>query len=294
MTKKQGIYAGLLVLLLILAGCATEPQPIEGAWMNCSLQEDEAGSRLPLTVMVERAGDSVGVDFRGIVFSGTVRAELTSATTGIIWQEEITSAGPFVVNTVVNPPAAGEYQLRLVWDGPLQIQYALQWKPGQIEIPTISPLALMSGIGMTLAAVGFVVYLIVIHQMDWKYLGLGAPAWIITVLLKLFWATAANPDVYSGLTNALPEAAAMPIFCLYVGSLTGVFEVAAGIKRVARVVVEDGQGRDEGLGSGRHAAVEIRPFGPVPFGNAVHGVAAGLDEGAGGVERFARAVVENG
>jgi uncharacterized membrane protein YhfC len=214
-------------LLLGLAGCtaAGEPPPAEGASTSGSLQESAAGSTDLLAVQVEQAGETIGVDFRGVV-SGTVRAQMIGAGQQIVWQEAITSPGSFAINTVVDPPAAGEYQLGIAWDGPMQIQYALQWKPGRIEIPTISPLALMAGIGMVVVALGFIVYAIVTHQMDWKYLGFGAPAWIITVLLKFSWAASANPIVYNALIGALPEAAALPIFYLYVGLLTGVFEVA--------------------------------------------------------------------
>jgi uncharacterized membrane protein YhfC len=225
--KKLGICIGLSILLLALAGCTTasETPPTEGASTSGSLQESAAGSTDLLAVQVEQVGEAIGVDFRGVV-SGTVRAQMIGAGQEIAWQEAITSPGSFAINTVVNPPVAGEYQLGIAWDGPMQIQYALQWKPGRIEIPTISPLALMAGIGMIIVALGFVVYAIVTHQMDWKYLGFGAPAWVITVLLKFSWAASANPVVYNTLIKALPEAVALPIFYLYVGSLTGVFEVA--------------------------------------------------------------------
>jgi len=224
--KKLAICMGLSLLLIGLVGCAAvESPPSEGASTSGSLQEEEAGSTAPFTIQVEQADDPVGIDFRGVV-SGTVRVQLTDATAEIIWQEKIASPGSFAINTVVNPPTAGEYQLGLAWDGPMQLQYELQWKRGEIEVPTIPPLALMSGIGMALVAAGFVIYLLVTRQMDWKYLGLGAPAWIVTVLLKFTWAAAANAIVYDSLIEALPEAAAMPIFYLYVGVLTGVFEVA--------------------------------------------------------------------
>jgi uncharacterized membrane protein YhfC len=193
--------------------------------MSGSMQEEEAGSIALFTIQVEQAGDPVGIDFRGVV-SGTVRVQLTSAEGTIIWQEEIGPTGPLAVNTVVEPPAPGEYQLGMAWDGPMQMQYELQWKPGAIEVPTVPPLALMSGIGMVVVAIGFVVYVIVTRQTDWKYLGLGALGWIVTILLKFTWAASADPIVYRSLTEALPEAAAMPVFYLYVGALTGVFEVA--------------------------------------------------------------------
>jgi uncharacterized membrane protein YhfC len=221
--KRLGIYIGLSILLLGLAGCGTEP-PIEGASMSGTKQEEEAGSVTPFTIQVAHAGDPVGIDFRGVV-SGTVRAQLTSAEGTTIWQEEVGPAGPFAVNTVVEPPGAGEYQLGMAWDGPIQMQYELQWKPGAIEVPTVPPLALMSGIGMVVVAAGFVIYVIVTRQTDWKYLGLGALGWVATVVLKFTWAASANPTVYNGLTETLPEALATPVFYVYVGALTGVFEV---------------------------------------------------------------------
>jgi uncharacterized membrane protein YhfC len=83
---------------------------------------------------------------------------------------------------------------------------------------------LISGAGMMLVAIAFVVYAVV-RKLGWGYLGLGALAWVITVALKFAWAIPINTPIYTFLTGSLPKAIAMPIFYVYVGSLTGIFEV---------------------------------------------------------------------
>lgn len=221
------IYIGLVVSLG-LVGCAaqeTTPEPIEGGSMSGgTLQEEEAGTFSPFTVSVEHTGDPVGVDFRGIATRGSVRVELVDAEGQAIWQETATAPAPFTINTVVNPPA-GEYTLRLAWDGPLTLQYALKWQPGAIVLPTLSPLILLGGIGMVLVAIGFVVY-VAARRLGWGYLGLGAAAWVVAVALKFAWAVPLNAPVYNALESALPETVAEPAFWVYIGLLTGVFEVA--------------------------------------------------------------------
>jgi uncharacterized membrane protein YhfC len=81
-----------------------------------------------------------------------------------------------------------------------------------------------AGIGMIVVAVVYVVYA-ALHRLGWAYLGLGAAAWIGSIILKFIWAGQANTQVYEALTSALPEGVASPVFALYVGSLTGIFEV---------------------------------------------------------------------
>lgn len=90
---------------------------------------------------------------------------------------------------------------------------------------TLTPIALVGGIGMILVAVGFVVYAALKH-LGWKYLGLGALAWLVTVIVKLVWALALNSQVYSVMTTAMPGALGNGVFDLYVGLLTGFTEVA--------------------------------------------------------------------
>ena len=90
---------------------------------------------------------------------------------------------------------------------------------------TLTPIVLVGGIGMILVAVGFVVYAAIKH-LGWKYLGLGALAWLVTVIVKFVWAIPLNSRVNSALTAAIPGALGNGIFDLYVGLLTGFTEVA--------------------------------------------------------------------
>jgi uncharacterized membrane protein YhfC len=220
------IFWGALVLILV--GCSSSgetPRPMECASVTgATLDEGHAGTYMPFTVRVEQAGDPVGVDFRGILTTGSVRVQLLNSESGVTWEEAVASPGPFAVNTVVRPPQSGEYQLGLTWDGPVQAQYSLQWRPGEVQIATVSSLALLGGLGMIAVAVGFVIYA-ALRKLGWGYLGLGALAWAVTVVLKFAWAIPVNPFVYESLYNALPEAVAGPLFYLYVGALTGIFEV---------------------------------------------------------------------
>lgn len=227
--KKWFDFILLGALVLILVGCGSfeeTSRPIEGASVTgATLDEVDAGTYVPFTVRVEQAGDPIGVDFRGVLTQGSVRVQLLDSEGQAIWEEAVASLGPFVVNTVVQPPESGEYQLGMAWDGPVQASYSLQWKPGEVEVATVSPRALLGGSGMIAVAMGFVIYA-ALRKLDWGYLGLGALAWVVTVALKFVWAIPINSVVYNGLYDALPEVIAALLFYLYVGALTGIFEVA--------------------------------------------------------------------
>ncbi len=89
----------------------------------------------------------------------------------------------------------------------------------------VEPSALISGIGMIVVALGFVLYA-ALRRLGWGYLLLGAMGWGVTVALKFAWAIPANTPIYEALIGALPEGAADIAFYIYVGALTGIFEVA--------------------------------------------------------------------
>mgnify|MGYP001374586925 CR=1 FL=1 len=92
--------------------------------------------------------------------------------------------------------------------------------PASAAVPA---LALLSGIGMIVVALGFAAYA-VRRQLGWAALSLGALAWGVTVALKFAWAIPFNPPIYTAVNQALP-ALGVPLFMVYVGALTGVFEV---------------------------------------------------------------------
>jgi uncharacterized membrane protein YhfC len=221
------LLAILTILLLTLIGCGpteSASTPPEGASASGTLDEDAAGTSMPFQVPVAQAGDPIGIDFRGALQTGSVRVQLVDAGGGVVWQEEAADLGLFAINTVVEPPAPGEYQLGLAWDGPVTASYSLTWRPGLVEIGQVTPIALLSGAGMIGVAVGFIAYA-AWRKLGWRYLGLGALAWVVTIILKFVWALAANQAVYNVLYSALPQSLASLLFYLYVGALTGLFEV---------------------------------------------------------------------
>ncbi len=222
-TTKFVVFIILLTVVL-LTGCAGETAPIKGASMSgATLDEENAGERFPFTAEVAE-GEPIGIDVRGTLIEGSLTVALRSMEGEIVWEESFESPGPFATNTVVYPET-GSYELGMTWDGPVMATItSLMWRPEAIEVPEISPLALIGGVGMILVAIGFVVYAGV-RRLSWAYLGLGALAWAITVAIKFAWAAAINPRVYAALTGALPEIPAHVILYVYVGLLTGIFEV---------------------------------------------------------------------
>lgn len=226
--KHKHILALLLILALgLLAGCeaTTEEEPLVGATASGTLNREEASSELPFTIEVEEEGDPVGIDFRGVLTTGSVKLQIKEAGGEIYREWEFDTPGPFSLNTTLYPPP-GTYHYGMAWDGAVQLaQYGIAWKPHPIETPEITALALLPGIGMVLVAVGFVVYAAV-QRLGWRYLGLGALGWVITVVVKFAWAIPINTPVYQALTGSLSEPVANVVFYVYVGALTGITEVA--------------------------------------------------------------------
>lgn len=213
-------------LLLSLSACQTgaAEEPLVGASRSGALHETSAGALMDFTVTVARAGDPVGLDFRGVLTSGKVQVLLEDAEHQPVFQRTVDQPGPFAVNNVVYPQP-GTYTLGLTWEGPVELpQYELQWKPYPITAAQVTPLALLGGVGMILVAVGYVAYAGK-RRLNWGYLGLGALAWGVTVALKFLWAARLNAPIYNALTGALPESIAMLLFYIYVGLLTGMTEV---------------------------------------------------------------------
>lgn len=227
--KLAACLAVLIVTATLLAGCAPASVPDgagKGAYLTgANVAEPQSGSNEIFTLADQPAGAQVGVDFRGTLTQGAVRVQLTGPGAEVVWQAAGTQ-GTFAVNQVITLPQAGSYRLGLAWDGPVKLDnYDLYWSPDRVEIPAISPLALLSGVGMAAVAIGFGLYARR-RGLDGKYLQWGALAWVVAVALKFAWAVPVNPVLYKALQGGLPGWLASGTFYVYVGALTGVFEVA--------------------------------------------------------------------
>jgi uncharacterized membrane protein YhfC len=214
----------LIIISLFLTGCAAPRQePIQGARRSGSLEKEQPGSELDFIIPVEE-GDPVGLDFRGVLSEGSIKLHLTDMEFNIYKEWTFDKPGPFSLNTTLYPPA-GEYRYGITWKEPVTLsQYSLAWKPHPIEVPNVTAWALLPGLGMVLVALGFVIYT-VFQNWDWRYLGWGALGWAVTVALKFSWAIPLNGPIQKALYGLLPPGAANGVFYLYVGLLTGIFEV---------------------------------------------------------------------
>lgn len=225
---KRAVLLLALALVLVTAGCDVVSAPdraSRGASITgATLTHDEAGEWVPFSIQAQKAGDLIGVDFRGNVAQGRLQIQLLDPQGKEAWSETI-GPGEFVVNRATAAEQEGEYKLRLSWDGAILVLYNLMWKPFAIPAPVILPIALLSPVGMLLVALGFIVFALR-QRGGWGYLLLGALFWIVTVALKFAWAIPINNTVFGELRGVLPDPIAQLVFEIYVGALTGVFEVA--------------------------------------------------------------------
>jgi uncharacterized membrane protein YhfC len=72
----------------------------------------------------------------------------------------------------------------------------------------------------------------------WKPIGLGALGWFVSVALKFAWALPVNPFIYRGLLHAAGKAG-QPLFWIYVGLLTGIFECGFALLLVWRTRLKE-------------------------------------------------------
>ncbi|HEY9075896.1 MAG TPA: YhfC family glutamic-type intramembrane protease [Anaerolineaceae bacterium] len=218
------IWLSMLLVILGLTGCSST-SPIEGASITgASLKQETAGSEPRLFgIQVKKDYDPVGVDFRGTVLEGRLRIQLSDQAGSPVWSHTVQN-GKFAINETFSNLKAGEYYLGLFWEDAITVQYELQWRPYQIDTNVNIPLLFLPGVGMLTVAAGFVAYAFV-RRFSRKYIIWGALLWLGTVALKLFWALMVNNTLYTILTSALPNWIGKIIFYIYVGLLTGIFEV---------------------------------------------------------------------
>jgi len=89
---------------------------------------------------------------------------------------------------------------------------------------TVHPIMLLPGAGMIVVGIAFILYWRLSKRVSMATFLLGAIAWVVAVALKLGFALLLNQRIQHLLSTRLRPSVADPLFWLYVGLLTGIFE----------------------------------------------------------------------
>lgn len=280
--KRFFLFASISILSLLLTSCAaqTSSVPMNYRWANVEgsqLNESQAGEQFYFNIFVDDGMIAEGVPLKimvsGNVNHGSLRFELRRPDGQAVWNSGQINAGDFSLRTEYRLPAGqtGTYTLGLVYSDNTSATYNLGW-----HALKLGPVALLPGLGMLLVAAAFVIYAAWQKRLDWRYWGLGALFWILTVAVKFAFAIPVNSLVFRalGVTGDKLFSPGNLIAYLYIGALTGVFEAGLAwlILRKSRWGRADwNQALVFGIGFG---TVEALLLGLTSLGSALVGVLA--------------------
>jgi uncharacterized membrane protein YhfC len=232
--NRWQVYSTLLLSLFLLAGCAQTALPADLRWASAQgmrVEQAQAGEEFYFTVPVDRSilepeTIPVRIQVSGKVNNGGLRFELRGpdgeGQAGLAWTSGDFGPGDFSATTNFIPgrDQTGEYHLGLVYQAGTSARYNLSWhalKPG--------PAMLVPGTLMLLVGLAFLAYG-GWRRLGWRYFGLGALFWGITVAVKFAFAAAVSPGIYQLLKISQTElfSPGNLVAYIYIGSLTGFFE----------------------------------------------------------------------
>lgn len=198
---------------------------------------------------------------RGAVLEASVKAEKGKATIRVedpSGKEIFSTSG--AGSMTLSPQAikttdAGMYRLELVNESE-PADWTVQIIEGA-ERPFLY-LSMESGLGMLLVGAGSILIWRTMSHARWRWFWVGAGVWSVGVALKLAWAISLNPPILRALESLLPHSAYLVAGSIYVGLLTGVFEI--GITLLAGLVwkqmtADAARGVAVGVGAGGFEAV---------------------------------------
>jgi uncharacterized membrane protein YhfC len=274
-------YALLLcMVLLFLTGCSAQNSsvPMNFRWASVEgsqVQEKQAGEQFYFNILVDDGiiAESVPLKIKvsGNLKSGSLHFELRRPDGQVVWDSANIGIGDFSISTEYVLPAGqtGTYTLGLVYDDNTAATYNLGW-----HALKLGPVILLPGLGMILVSLAFVTYAALRHWLSWRYLGLGALFWVLTVAIKFAFAIPVNPLVFQALgvtrDNLFSPGNLMAYF--YIGALTGIFEAGLTwviLRKIRWGKADWSQARVFGIGFG---VVEAFLLGLVALASALAGV----------------------
>lgn len=222
----------MFVVLGLLSGCASQESsiPMDYRWatvQGSQLNYAQAGEQFYFNIFVDEGmiegGVPIKIKVSGNVQNGSLRFELRGPDSHAVWNSGTINPGDFSISTEYDLSSAetGTYTLGLVYSENISATYNLGW-----HAIKLGPGILLPGAGMILVSLAFVFYAVRRRIMDWRYLGLGALFWVLTVFVKFIFAIPVNPIVYRalGVTSENLFSPGNLITYFYIGALTGIFE----------------------------------------------------------------------
>jgi uncharacterized membrane protein YhfC len=223
----------LSVTLGLLTGCAAQNTgvPVDYRWANVGgsqLTAAEAGEQFYFNILVDDGMVEEDVPLKikvsGDVQSGSLRFELRRPDGLAVWDSGTIGPGDFTISTEYDLASGptGTYKLGLVYSENISATYNLGW-----HAIKLGPSVLLPGVGMILVSLAFVAYAARRRLLGWRYLGMGALFWVLTVIVKFAFAIPVNPVLFRAL-GVNYEHVFSPgniVAYFYIGVLTGIFEV---------------------------------------------------------------------
>lgn len=230
--KRVFYLLGAILIVTLLTGCAADNSsvPTNYRWANVEgsqLNETQAGEQFYFNILVDegmiRADTPIKIKLSGNVESGSLRFELRDPQGQAVWNSGTIEAGDFSIQTEYSLPAGrtGTYQLGMVYAENTSATYNLGW-----HAIKLGPSVLLSGLGMVVVSLAFVIYAARKKILGWKHLAKGALFWMLTVTVKFLFAIPVNPILFRvlGVSYENIFSPANLVYYLYVGALTGIFE----------------------------------------------------------------------
>jgi len=231
--KRFSILCIVFLALNLLAGCASPSSsvPMNYRWANVEgseLNSTQAGEQFYFNILVDEGmiaeGTPIKIQVSGDVQTGSLRFELRRPDGQAVWDSGTINLGDFSINSEYDLSTAqvGTYKLGMVYSDNIMATYNLGW-----HAIKLGPSTLLPSLGMILISLAFVIYAGLKRWLGWRYLGMGALFWIITVVAKFVFAIPINPIVFRVL-NVNYDHVFSPgnlMAYLYIGALTGIFEV---------------------------------------------------------------------
>ena len=233
---KRFVYLSTMFMalsLLVLAGCATQSSsvPMNYRWASVEgsqINYAQAGEEFYFNIFIDdgmiEEGTPIKIKVSGDVQNGSLRFELRDPDDQAVWNSGTIGAGDFSITSEFDLSSAriGTYTLGMVYSDNISATYNLSW-----HAIKLGPIILLPGVGMVFVSLAFVIYAARRRLLGWRYLGMGALFWALTVIIKFAFAVPVNPLVFRML-DVRQDHLFSPgnlIAYFYIGALTGIFEV---------------------------------------------------------------------